>query len=761
MNGLFQSEGRGGRGFLIAIIAVLLVPLVYVAIILTASWGPYDNLSSLPVAVVNNDEGGMSGETPINVGKDLVENLKSNKTLGWDFVDSETAAKGIDDLKYYMVIEIPSDFSQKVTTVLDENPQKPELKYTQNEGLHFMAAQVTSNAAERIRSQLSTQVTETYTKTLFASLGDIAKGFKDGADGSSKLSAGATELHNGTTTMLNSLTEKATDIDKLAAGTMELENGTGTMLKSLQEKSGDISKLADGSKKLEAGSSELLKSLQDGSGKIGQLADGAKQVSAGAAELEKGSGQLLAGLQTAKSGSASLNGGLAQLAPGSKQVADGATAISDNSLLLAAGAAQIAAGLERMAQAQPQLMLSPDFVKLKEGSKSLAQNMQRLSAGAEDLKNGAGRVADGLAQAAPGAAKLDGGLKQLVDGQAKLNQGAKQLAAGSKTLAAGNDTVNSSWGKVTAAVSTINGGLSQVSDGNQAVKEGWGTLTAGTARLNDGMKQVSAGNQTVKTGWGTLTDGVKKVDGGVGQIEDGSKQLAAGLAGGAEKTSALNTADSNVKMFAAPVQTAAEVQHKFPMYRYANAPYILSLALFVGALVMSLLFDLNRPAVTAVTPIRWYAGKYGTMAGLAAAQGLLVSLIAAFLVKSGFTNGLYMIGLSVLASVTFMTIIFFLTVLAGNIGRFIAFAFLVLQLSTTGSALPIHMLPDNLQALSNFLPLTYSIGAYKAVITLDNYSSFWTNTGTLLIFLAIAAGLTAAVVMFRSNRRIEQADVAA
>ncbi|WP_342541601.1 hypothetical protein MHH33_09670 [Paenisporosarcina sp. FSL H8-0542] len=72
---------------------------------------------------------------------------------------------------------------------------------------------------------------------------------------------------------------------------------------------------------------------------------------------------------------------------------------------------------------------------------------------------------------------------------------------------------------------------------------------------------------------------------------------------------------------------------------------------------------------------------------------------------------------SVFTSLTFMAIAFFLVTVGGNVGRFVALALLVLQLSTTGSDLPIPMLPVNLQALSRFLPLTYSNAGFKSIIS--------------------------------------------
>lgn len=64
------------KGGLFALIGVLLVPIVYVIILLSATWGPYDNLDNLPVAVVNKDQGAESFGKPINIGEDLIKELQ-------------------------------------------------------------------------------------------------------------------------------------------------------------------------------------------------------------------------------------------------------------------------------------------------------------------------------------------------------------------------------------------------------------------------------------------------------------------------------------------------------------------------------------------------------------------------------------------------------------------------------------------------------------------------------------------------------------
>jgi putative membrane protein len=111
-------------------------------------------------------------------------------------------------------------------------------------------------------------------------------------------------------------------------------------------------------------------------------------------------------------------------------------------------------------------------------------------------------------------------------------------------------------------------------------------------------------------------------------------------------------------------------------------------------------------------------------------------------------------------SLVFLAIILFLVGLAGNIGRFLALIFIVLQLSTTGSNLPIEMLPDNLRALSQYLPLTYSNAGFKSIISLDNASFAWSNTGVLAIYLAIFVVLAAVVFATKGRSQSAEYDVA-
>ena len=59
-------------------------------------WDPYGQLSDLPVAVVNNDKEASYNGNSMSIGKDMVSNLKENKTLDFHFVDEEEGKKGLE-----------------------------------------------------------------------------------------------------------------------------------------------------------------------------------------------------------------------------------------------------------------------------------------------------------------------------------------------------------------------------------------------------------------------------------------------------------------------------------------------------------------------------------------------------------------------------------------------------------------------------------------------------------------------------------------
>ena len=111
----------------VVICAVLLIPFMYSFFYLKAYWNPYGegNIDNLPVAIVNEDKG--------SKGEELVKEIKNSKKLKLSVVDSTKAEDGLYNKDYYAVINIPEDFTEKTTTLVEKNVEKPKLIYTANE----------------------------------------------------------------------------------------------------------------------------------------------------------------------------------------------------------------------------------------------------------------------------------------------------------------------------------------------------------------------------------------------------------------------------------------------------------------------------------------------------------------------------------------------------------------------------------------------------------------------------------------------------
>ncbi|WP_349408336.1 YhgE/Pip domain-containing protein [Pseudalkalibacillus sp. SCS-8] len=720
------------KAILVSVIAALFVPVLYGGILLSATWGPYDNLENLPVAVVNNDQGAISGDESINVGDDFVTKLKDGNNLGWEFVNATDAMKGLEKNEYYMAIIIPEDFSQRVTTVMEPEPKKLELEYIQNEGLNFLASKITKTATEQIREKLANTITQNYTSKVFTSLDQVSEGFNKAADGSSRLSDGTAKLNDGT--------------EKLSDGTEKLNAGTEQLLNSVTSKQSDITKLANGSQDLKDGTALLLEKLQNKSSDIGKLADGSEELHDGTVRLKDGTGQILAGLQKAEAGSEELKNGVANnLAPGARKVADGTVRLKDGAAKLAAGAEKLVAGLKEFRDANPSTQLPPyaeSYQKIIDGAQDLSNGLGSLSTKSVALSDGAITVANGVEnKVVPGTAELHQGMNKLLNGQQQVDDGATKLEDGAKRIADGNAKIEKGWNDLIDGVTKLDTGAGKIADGNSAVNEGWKNLSDGAERLNDGASKVN--------------DGASKVNDGASKVNDGSEQLATGLKEGAEKTSGIQTDDENIGMFSSPVELKSETINGYEHYRDSTAPYILTLGLFVGILIMSMFIKFKRPAN--ISSVKWFIIKFIKLASLAMIQALLLIGVVLFFLDLSVTNPFWLTLFALFVSVVFSAIVLFLASL-GNIGRFLAIALVILQLSITGANLPIEMLPDEHRQLSEYLPFTYSIAGFRAVISLNQIGEALTNMGILTIYLLIFAGLSYGVFLIRKQRKIQSHD---
>ena len=366
--------------FIIVMIGISLIPALYNIIFLSSMWDPYGQLSDLPVAVVNNDKEASYNGNSMAIGKDMVSNLKENKTLDFHFVDEDEGKKGLEDGDYYMVVTLPSDLSEKAASILTDHPEQMQIDYQTSSGHSFIASKMSDSAMTQLKQSVSTNVTETYTKALFNKMIDLKDGMSQAASGSEKLTDGANQLVAGSQTL-------TTNLHSLAASSLTFSNGTEQFTKGL-------SAYVSGVEQLHLGLGNFNSGLVTYTGAVSQLDSGLDQLSSKNPELVGGINQLYTGVE-------SYTGGVSQLNAGLNQFSSGVSAYTNGVRNLATGANQ----------------LSNQLATLRMGVEQLSEGIQQLSRKLEassEQKNQINQLSSGLNQLNQAIQNIDvGDTKQL------------------------------------------------------------------------------------------------------------------------------------------------------------------------------------------------------------------------------------------------------------------------------------------------------------------------------------------------------------
>jgi putative membrane protein len=675
------------RKVLVPIIAILFIPVLYAGMFLWAFWDPYKYLSDLPVAIVNQDEGAeLAGET-LQIGDDLVNNLKKSKTFDFDIVDKEKGYQGLEDQKYYILVEIPSNFSKNATTLLEDQPQKLQIKYVPNEGANFLSAQIGETAMKEIKAEISKEIVATYSESIFEKVTEMGHGLAQASEGAGQLNDGSAELNKGAGQIkenLQTLASKSIEfeqgINSAAAGTTEIAKGTAAIQQGLQQADDKLSLLVTGTAKAQAGAEQIKQELPAGiaAGISSQLSGSTEKLNEGINQFET---QLNAGLsaQIADQMIAQQTAKMQELA--GALIAKGVPAETVSEIM-----AQQTAPTKTEVQQQVAQAITPGlhqgFTQFKT---QVNGQLQGATAGLESqLKKQTDPVFD----------QLIGGIGGINANQVKFQQGIHQLYTGSTEL------------------------------------------NVGANQLTAGMGELSAGADKITEGTGKLAEGSTELQAGTEKLQDGTSELNEKLSEGAEAANSVKADDDTYDMMGEPVKVDKNEINNVPNYGTGFAPYFVSLGLFVGALIISIVFGLREPAVKPASASQWFFGKLGVITIIGVLQALLVDFVLLVGLGMKVQSVPLFIVTTILTSMVFVTLIQMLVTSLADVGRFIAILVLIIQLTTSAGTFPLALIPEALQPFNAFFPMTYTVQAFKAVISSGDFAYMWQNNFILLAYMA-------------------------
>ncbi|MFP7494569.1 YhgE/Pip family protein [Terribacillus saccharophilus] len=446
---------------LIGLIAVLFIPILYCGTFLWAFWDPYSETDDLSVAVVNHDEAVDFNGTQLNFGDEIVSKLEQNDNFGWEFVSEEEAMEGLEDSKYFMMIEIPNDFSNNAATAFSAEPNQPNLRYMPHESLNFLVSTIETSGVEKLQQEVSSTLTSSYIQTLADSINQTS---------------------NGMTTASESTTQLA----------------------------------------------ESIAGMQD--------------------------------------------------------------------------------TYETMVQTHPNL-----------ASSQKEQSISSFNA---------------------------------------INEGANSIAT---------------------------------------------SLTDGTEQLRN-----------------------------------------------------INLSQENLDMIASPVTINTDKFTSVPNYGHGFAPFTLSLGLFIGAMLISIVFPVREPVTKPTSSFGWFISKFSVIAVAASIQAIIAAVFLLTVLNLEVGNVGYFLLFTIFSSLAFVTLIQLVVSLLGEKGRFIIILLLILQITSSGGTFPVEMIPAVLQDVSSFLPMTFSVSGFRALVANSNYDLMWQNIGFLSIFVLVSMLGTLLYLTIKSRNKDQE-----
>lgn len=576
------------------------------------------------------------------------------------------------------------------------------------------------------------------------------------AAGAQQLASGSQTLANGIRQYTGGVGQLATGLGQLNANSGALNSGASQLQSGLSQLSGNSGQLRSGSGQLATGASQLNSTVNSQLGNIDF--NGIMGAMNQAQDLQKGLTQLQTGLTTAKAALAGVqeSAGKLQQASGAlagvSQVKGQLTSAASGAGSVAKSDAEIAGKLQELAgstsdnniksqlgalaaQAGANAKTAGDSAKTIASVGETLTSLNSLGSSLSDMQSQLGQLsqmstildnADGTIKQAntllntlngykgtlssmPDAVnKLKEATGQISSGANTLNAGVNQYTNGVDTVAAGAGTLTSVIGQYTAGVAQAGAGVGQLTANSGQLNAGAGQLAGALGQLNGQVPALTAGVNQLAAGTQQLVDNSPALVQGIIKLNVGATKLSTALGKGAKTINGIKTSPRTAKMIAEPSVEKHSNYSYVPNYGHALAPYVLSVALYVGMLVFNFVYPIRRVADPDASATAWWFSKVvvGAVAAIAMAVvecgimmmcGLTVDHVPSFFATT------------ILFGLASMAVVMFLSMTFDNPGRFVAMVLLMLQLGGSGGTFPMEVTMKFYNVIHWYLPMTYSI----------------------------------------------------
>ena len=644
----------------IIIVGLIFLPSMYAWPNILSSWDPYGHTNNIKVAVTSEDDGATVDGKELNLGKSLVEGLKNNKNLDWQFVSNKQEAEdGVRIGNYYASIVVPKNFSQDMTSVSRTEPQRATIEYTVNEKINAISPKITNSGASAIANNISKNFVETANGIIFEKLHEAGIKFEENLPSIEKAKEEIFKLNDNFSTYESTLSEL---IGKVEYGYNILNNVQNTLP--------EIDRVATNSIMIADKAGITINNIQGFNERLLPIINNHLNV---VEEVSKEANVIAKELQQK---------------PDKTEEIKARQKALDNRLQASTERLQLVKNIfeyfnklssERLFNNQLERVttLLNDITTIKEVNNNIYNKMDHYDEIADTVKeefvNKSSRVNEVSSNM-----------------NSKLNVEVAPLI--SQVLSKAEVNIDKVSGIIAGAQGELPAVERKLSETEVKISSAYGKLLSLQAHIPSAKSKIQK-----------LTDEIKKADSGI------------------DKNQLFNLLKVDYKQqaefFANPVKLQENKLYHIENYGSAMTPFYTVLSIWVGSLLMSSLLTTKvEDEEKKYKPYQKYFGRGLLFVIISLFQTLIITLGDMYVLGTQATSPYRFVLYALLISLLFSSIIYTIVCILGNVGKAVCIVLLVLQLGSSGGTFPIQMTSEFFQALYPKVPFTYSIGLLREAV---------------------------------------------
>ena len=644
----------------IIIVGLIFLPSMYAWPNILSSWDPYGHTNNIKVAVTSEDEGATVDGKELNLGNSLVEGLKNNKNLDWQFVSNKQQAEdGVRIGDYYASIVVPKNFSQDMTSVSRTEPKRATIEYTVNEKINAISPKITNSGASAIANNISKNFVETSNGIIFERLHEAGIKFEENLPSIEKAKEEIFKLNDNFSTYESTLSEL---IGKVEYGYNILNNVQNTLP--------EIDRVATNSIMIADKAGITINNIQGFNERLLPIINNHLNV---VEEVSKEANIIAKELQQKPDKTEEIKA--------RQKALDSRLQASTERLQLVKNIFEYFNRLsnERLFNNQLERVttLLNDITTIKEVNNNIYNKMDHYDEIADTVK------------------------EEFVNKSARINEVSSNMNSKlnvevapliSQVLSKAEVNIDKVSGIIAGAQGELPAVERKLSETEVKISNAYGKLLSLQAQMPSAKSKIQK-----------LTDEIKKADSGI------------------NKNQLFNLLKVDYKQqaefFANPVKLQENKLYHIENYGSAMTPFYTVLSIWVGSLLMSSLLTTKvEDEEKKYKPYQKYFGRGLLFVIISLFQTLIITLGDMYVLGTQATSPYRFVLYALLISLLFSSIIYTIVCILGNVGKAVCIVLLVLQLGSSGGTFPIQMTSEFFQTLYPKVPFTYSIGLLREAV---------------------------------------------